>query len=290
MKSYDKHDEHLNQTPFGKLQSQYWTTKQQVIKKLGKKEDEFVVASDATLDAKLEVITVMQSVSFINNTSLLIKLFEAIEQNSLELLKVIDAYQERVILIAIEEAEMSRFLKSHSTYKQESGNKANKTGKMMAAVAKALMFSSQQRTALRLPLVRLFNEMDTFRTQAIRGDCFLTVDKMEKARTEYRGSLLWMRNVSAELDPDTSKKLEKFRQVQARVKKTKTKFDRMKNDVIQKIDLLSASRCNMFSHVLVNYLQTVTSYWEKTARTMNTVAEAYKDVQFYEFNIIKVKF
>jgi hypothetical protein len=47
--------EHLDQTRLGKLQQQYWTTKQHVIKKLGKKEDEFIVASDAELDAKLEV-------------------------------------------------------------------------------------------------------------------------------------------------------------------------------------------------------------------------------------------
>jgi hypothetical protein len=47
--------EHMDQTPLGKLQQQYWTTKQQVIKKLGKKEDEYVVMSDAELDAKLDV-------------------------------------------------------------------------------------------------------------------------------------------------------------------------------------------------------------------------------------------
>ena len=45
----------MDQSPLGKLQQQYWTTKQQVIQKLGKKEDEFVVLSDAELDAKLDV-------------------------------------------------------------------------------------------------------------------------------------------------------------------------------------------------------------------------------------------
>ena len=54
---HDKHMEHLDETPLGKLQQQYWTTKQQVIKKLGKKEDEYVVMSDAELDAKLDVCT-----------------------------------------------------------------------------------------------------------------------------------------------------------------------------------------------------------------------------------------
>ena len=47
--------EHSDNTPLGKLQQQYWTTKQQVMQKLGKKEDEYVVMSDADLDAKLDV-------------------------------------------------------------------------------------------------------------------------------------------------------------------------------------------------------------------------------------------
>lgn len=38
------------------MKETYWTTKQVVMQKLGKKEDEHVVASDAELDAKLEVI------------------------------------------------------------------------------------------------------------------------------------------------------------------------------------------------------------------------------------------
>ena len=39
---------------------------------------------------------------------------------------------------------------------------------------------------------------------------------MEKVRTEYRGALMWMKNVSTELDPDTFRQLEKFRKVQVR--------------------------------------------------------------------------
>ena len=48
---------------------------------------------------------------------------------------------------------------------------------------------------------------------------------MEKARTEYRGALMWMKNVSTELDPDTFKQLEKFRKVQAHVKSSKARLD-----------------------------------------------------------------
>jgi hypothetical protein len=234
-----------------------------VIRKLGKKEDEFVVMSDAELDAKLD-------------------LFEAIEQSSNDLLRVIDMYQDKLIVLSIEDSEMGRFLKSQSTYDNKT-----KAGKMMAAVGKAQNFASQQRNSIRLPLTRLYNEVETFRFRAV-DDTWITIRRMENARTEYRGALLWMRNVSQELDPDTSKKLEKFRRVQAQVKKTKTKFDRLKCDVIQKIDLLSASRCNMFSHVLACYQQTLLQFWEKSARTMNAVADAFKGYQYYEFNIIKV--
>ncbi len=45
----------MDQSPLGKIQQQYWTARQLVLKKLGKKEDEFVMLSDAELDAKLEV-------------------------------------------------------------------------------------------------------------------------------------------------------------------------------------------------------------------------------------------
>jgi hypothetical protein len=69
MNHYDKHLEHQDQTTLGKIQQQYWTTKQHVIQKLGKKEDEFVVLSDAELDAKLDVFNNFPLTN-INNFSL----------------------------------------------------------------------------------------------------------------------------------------------------------------------------------------------------------------------------
>ncbi|KAK6166629.1 hypothetical protein SNE40_023277 [Patella caerulea] len=243
------------------MKETYWTTKQAVIKKLGKKEDEHVVASDSQLDAKLEV-------------------FKAIQKSSMDLLRVIERYQDRLCVISMEENAMGRFLKSHSN--------ADKTraGKMMAAVGKSQSFSAQQRLALRVPLVRLYQEVETFRYRAI-SDTLVTINRMEGARTEYRGALLWMKNVSEELDPDTYKQLEKFRTVQTQVRKTKSKFDKLKLDVMQKVDLLAASRCNMFSHVLANYQTTLLHFWEKTSRTMSAVAESFKGYQYYEFNMLK---
>lgn len=77
---------------------------------------------------------------------------------------------------------------------------------------KHCVFVLSLRMALCPPLHRLHQEVETFRRRAI-ADTLLTVTRMEKARTEYRGALLWMKDVSQELDPDTYKQLEKFRKV-----------------------------------------------------------------------------
>ena len=65
---------------------------------------------------------------------------------------------------------------------------------------------------MRTPLVRLFAELETFRFRAIQ-DTQMTVEKMEQARSDYRARLLWMADISKELDPDQNKRLGKFRDV-----------------------------------------------------------------------------
>lgn len=87
-----------------------------------------------------------------------------------------------------------------------------------------------------------------------------------------------MKNVSQELDPDTFKQLEKFRRVQGHVRTSKSKFDRHKLACLQKIDLLAAARCNMFSHGLIVYQDNMATFWKKTSNALQTVSEAYKGI------------
>ncbi|XP_044149833.1 islet cell autoantigen 1 [Bufo gargarizans] len=258
---YDRYAQGQEKSVVNKMQQKYWKTKQTLIKVTGKKEDEHVVASDSDLDAKLE-------------------LFHSIQRTCMELLKVIEQYQKRICFLSQEENELGKFLRS-----QGSQNKS-RAGKIMQATGKALCFSSQQRLALRSPLSRLHQEVETFRYRAI-SDCWLTVNRMEQARTEYRGVLLWMKDVSQELDPDLYKQMEKFRKVQAQVRHTKAAFDRLKTDVCEKVDLLRASRCNLLSHVLTNYQTTLLHFWEKTSHTMAAIHESFKGYQPYEFTTLK---
>ncbi|OON17619.1 Arfaptin-like domain protein, partial [Opisthorchis viverrini] len=232
-----------------------------MIKKFGRKQDENIVASDSDLDAKLELL-------------------KSIQATCRDLARLLTRYQETICFLSQAENEMGRFLKRYSMEDK------TQAGKIMSAAGKSLSHSAQQRLQLRTPLDRVFQEVKTFRQRAI-ADTIGTLKRMEAARTEYRGALLWMKNVSEELDPDTYKQLEKFRCVQAQVRKTKSTFDRLKIDSMQKIDLLSASRCNMLSHALVGYQNSMLTFLEKTSGAMVAVAERFKGYQYYEFSVLK---
>ncbi|MEE6509211.1 hypothetical protein FKM82_024957 [Ascaphus truei] len=258
---YDRYAKSQDKSVVNKMQQKYWKTKQTLIKVTGKKEDEHVVASDSDLDSKLE-------------------LFHSIQRTCMELLKVIEQYQKRICFLSQEENELGKFIRAKGSQDK------TRAGKMMQATGKSLCFSSQQRLALRSPLCRLYQEVETFRYRAI-SDTWLTVNRMEQTRTEYRGALLWMKDVSQELDPDLFKQMEKFRKVQAQVRHTKTAFDKLKTDVCQKVDLLGASRCNLLSHVLTTYQTTLLHFWEKTSHTMAAVHESFKGHQPYEFTMLK---
>ena len=182
--------------------------------------------------------------------------------------------------MAQEENTLGRLLKDYG--KQEN----SRAGKMMTSVGKTLSYTAQQRVALRNPLVRLFQEVDTFQSRAVE-DTGKTVEEMEKIRTEYRGALMWMKNISKEFNPDNYQQLEKFREVQGIVKQKKGKFDVLKVKSLQKIDLLAASRCNMFSHALILYQNNLISFSEKTAKTLNSVASNFKGYHPYRFQVIK---
>ncbi|GCB84238.1 hypothetical protein scyTo_0024904, partial [Scyliorhinus torazame] len=52
---FNRHVLNDDKSVVSQMQRKYWKTKQALIKATGKKEDEHVVASDADLDAKLEV-------------------------------------------------------------------------------------------------------------------------------------------------------------------------------------------------------------------------------------------
>ncbi|XP_017081190.2 islet cell autoantigen 1 [Drosophila eugracilis] len=242
------------------VQHQFWITKKVVQRKLGTKEDKHVISSDAELDSKIEV-------------------FKSISDTSLNLCKIIDQYQERLCILSQEECVFGRFLK-------EAGKRSRTTGGSIAHTGKAVSFAGQQRMCVRVPLLRLQHEVDVFRCRAVK-DTEQTLQSMEKERTEYRAALSWMKSASQELDPDTGKGLDKFRTAQTHVRVAKHNFDGYSMDSIQKIDLLAAARCNMYSHALVAYVAELKSFAQKAASTFQTISKALIIKPKYDFCVLK---
>ncbi|EDV97674.1 islet cell autoantigen 1 [Drosophila grimshawi] len=243
------------------VQHQYWITKKVVQRKLGSKEDKHIISSDAELDAKIEV-------------------FKSISDTSTELCKIIDQYQERLCILSQEECVFGRFLK-------EAGKRSKTTGGSITNAGKAMSFAGQQRMCVRVPLLRLQHEVDVYRCRAVK-DTELTLQTMEKERTEYRAALSWMKHTaSQDMDPDTGKGLDKFRTAQAHVRAAKHNFDGYSMDSIQKIDLLAAARCNMYSHALVAYLAELKTFAQKAASTFQTISKALIVKPKYDFCVLK---
>lgn len=244
-----------------KTMQQYWVTKKSVSRKFGGKEDECIVSSDAELDAKLE-------------------LFRSISDSCVHLQKVIDIYQERLCFLAQEENTLGRYLKECG--KNEKNSSA---GQIMSVAGKALAYTGHQRLTIRPPLVRLHHEVETFRGRAV-SDTRVTVLEMEKARTEYRAALSWMKSASAQLDPDTGHGLEKFRKAQSYVRSTKVRFDRLMLACLQKVDLLAAARCNMFSHALVGYQNAISGFSKKASETLTVAGNKLKNIEPFDFTVV----
>jgi hypothetical protein len=256
--SFDKYIEsqsYSDASALEKFQHQFYVAKEVVTRKLNKnRNDKDVTATDQELDTKLE-------------------LFRSIQTSSADLHKTVVIYQQRVCQLAQCLNSLGRFLKE--TGKTEKAF----TGKVMVSVGKVMSFSAYYVLAVKDPIDRLQQEVETFRLRAIH-DSLRTVKMTEKNRQEYRGMLIWMKEVSEELNPDAYKQLEKFRKVQHQVRASKQKFDKDKVDCMQKIDLLAASRCNMFSHALQVYQENLSRFWQKSDGACETALQAIEERNF----------
>lgn len=240
------------------MHHQFWVTKKAVQRKLGSKEDQCVVSSDSELDLKIE-------------------LFDSISATSQDLARILDQYQERMSNLSMEETQLGKFLKEHGKLSQTSG-------KRMATAGKSISYSGQQRMAVRAPIIRLYSELDTYRSMAV-ADTQATINSMEKERTEYRAGLSWMKNIT--LDPENDRGIEKFRKAQQSVRSSKERFDRRSLDCLEKIDLLAASRSNIFSHVLVAYQTAMQVFAQKTFETFKVASKILENEPHYAFTILR---
>lgn len=246
-----------------KLQEKYWLARQKFLEKVEKKEDECIVLSDVKLDAKLSI-------------------YKTIDRSCARLVNILENYQNGLYIYANEENAFGILLKECAKCDK------TKAGEIMSVVGKSLTQSSHQRIKLYLPLLRMYQELETFHSRAVE-DTSETVSKLEKRRSKYRASLLWMKNVSENLDPDVYRQLDKFRRVQDQVRSEKKSFDATQMDVVQKIDLLMASRCNLLNQILSSYQTILLETFEKNTENFESVEEIIRKQDIYEYEFKQLK-
>jgi len=78
--------------------------------------------------------------------------------------------------------------------------------------------------------------------------------------------------------------------VQGEVKRTKTRFDQLKVDTMQKVDLLVASHCSMYSRVLADYQRAFRVFFKRIALCLTAVAESVLACQYDAFGAVEVRY
>ncbi|GFX22074.1 islet cell autoantigen 1-like protein [Trichonephila clavipes] len=244
-----------------KIQQAYWEAKRNFINSLGNRDDDCLLANDLDLDTRIEFL-------------------QAADHNFNTLLAVLLKYNKALAnLMATEEALASALI--------EYGIKdSTRAGKLMSTCGKSVNRGANRKFSLKTLIMKLFHEVQTFQFKAT-VDVLQTVAKMEKSRKSYRAGLMWMKNESQTLDPDVSKKLQKFKKVQEHIRNLKVRFDRSKLEVMQKIDLYLFSRCNLFSQTLVQYRKTFCKVSKNSAISTKYAMQNIPYCFSYKFEVLK---
>lgn len=231
-----------------KMKTKYWLGKQQLKQKLGKEQDEWVIKGDSSLDAKLSY-------------------FHHVNHSCNDLLRLGDRLQHHMKALSHQEMLLGKFLDTRSKHE------GTEAGKMMSYIGYAEEYMSKKRTSMNPSITRLMQDLGVFQQKAVQ-DCSYTVNRMEQFRTEFRASLLWLEDISQQLNPEDREQLEKFRKVQSLTREKRLTFDKMKGDTIQKIDILAASRINLLSARLEEYHIASQKHFQSSINALKEVLSA----------------
>jgi hypothetical protein len=240
------HDSTTHRTLETKLKKAYWETKQTFIQKLGKDQDEHVVASDSDIDLRLE-----QS--------------RRVEASCHGLSTCIKKYQVTVSELVSKHNNLGYYLDNISH------KEVTNVSKVMKDVGNIEKTTASSWSKVSPVLRQLSHDLDVFISRGLR-DLSDSVKEMEKARKEHRAALLWLKKESGKLNnPDNSEQLANFRVAQVRVKETRERFERLKVDMAEKIEMVVVSRCNMLSKSLPTYQNGLLMFFEESSKELHTV-------------------
>ncbi|CAD5209399.1 unnamed protein product [Bursaphelenchus xylophilus] len=263
-RNYDRFatDDLMGENTLIKMKQHFWTAKQLLRNKLGKKEDDCLTASDAEFDSKLT--------SFYSIRDSSRNLMAGLE----DLHHFFGNLQENNKAMGVLLIKQSRFQKAH-------------VAKAMESVGQAQSYAYKSSGTALNTMVKMYRDLDTFFDRAV-NDCAITVEAAERARTEYRGSLLWMKKSSEELDPESEQLMDQYRTAQAICRQNKEKFDQLKEDTFHKTDVLSQSRTKLLVATTQRYIEDIGEYIQEMSKSYSQVADELKDIDNYEIDVLTI--
>ena len=75
-------------------------------------------------------------------------------------------------------------------------------------------------------------------------------------------------------------------QAQSTVKQAKEQYDKLKDDVTEKISMLNASRCSLLSRSLPLYQEAVLEFFENASEELQTVLNDFKSCHHHQYKIM----
>lgn len=255
-------EDFTNDSAISKFQQHYWTAKQLIYTRLGKKEDEHVTAADMEFDVKLN-------------------LFNSIKETTKCLHYSMDTLHRSYVNLNDNIRYINYLLRNNIKYEKE----------RLRIVFEKFTHSFDIISVFNRKLInktcKIYTDVKTFNERAV-GDCLQTIEMADKSRIEYRGSLLWMKNISEELDPDANSQMNKFRTAQQVVKRCKSKLDKLKEDTEQKVELLDVSRNHLLCLLLVEYRDGFQEFYSNSIDELNNLLQQLEGIDNYEIDILKI--
>ena len=221
----------------------YWTGKQYVRELLGRDDDMFSIASDADLDKQAHRA-------------------RQIQKQCYALSKALRRYQKVNERISSREMALSALLRAYSTHDQgNAGEMSESCVEIMSRLGDVMESAALRRMDFDLPLMRLFQQVESLRGRGL-ADTLTAVKKLSRDQTSFRGAMLWMTDAARQLtDPDSPKQLEKYRQAQLMVRDSKREFEKSRDAVFVKVDMLAGSVCTMLSAHMLPYEKGLSDLW-----------------------------
>lgn len=248
-----------------KIKEKYWTTKQILVDKIG------LPIGSSEDGPPIEVDQEFQEFE---------RKFKNIQGSTSKMCDYLRRYHKSISETVNAEEDLGEFLK------QEAGGQKEHLKEIMLATSKALQILAEERPKMLWPVDRIRHELSMFDERAI-DDCSITVEATKKSHSEYRGALLWMKSIKR-LDPEKNDRgMDEFRLAQQAFKKTKKRFDQLKEDLNYKVDLLASSRSQLMLDLTKEYAFSLTNFYESTCEQLEQLPDL-PDARTYEIDITRL--